>query len=318
MKTQTSLAFKGLEKDVFQLSTNTSPKEKLSIHEKIGIEFGQDLKTLVNAKKATPEEIQLLIEKHLGTDNVKVLPITEHPRKKQSHEEHSVCATTKPNYDENLNLIDIQVYLPEIDYSNKQRVLDFVDKTAHEITHVSQFINSDYVSPHYNPSIEGRCMNHVQKYIVDRFMDKGILDCYKTFTKEANFYGRTPGDYDKFLDTPTNKISEEKIREILYFGKNKETQNLVINMIFDRLFESRLKQMNYEQDPYVIAIINKNGGYEKFKTLIKKVCVTCFKDEREAYNVGNIMRKDLNGINGQQTYVDVIPTLLDMYVTALS
>ena len=97
-------------------------------------------------------------------------------------------------------------------------------------------------------------------------------------------------DYDKFMDTVTDKVTPEKLGEIMKFGKDTATQKQTINAIFDLIFDETLKGMQYEKDPNALATIQKYGGMEAFKSQIKSICVKALKDEQEAYNTGNIMR----------------------------
>lgn len=75
--------------------------------------------------------------------------------------------------------------------------------------------------------------------------------------------------------------------------------------------------MQYEKDPNALATIQIYGGMDGFKAKIKSICAKSLKDEQEAYNAGNLMRKELNGVSGKQTYNDLIHTLMGMYSEAL-
>jgi hypothetical protein len=76
--------------------------------------------------------------------------------------------------------------------------------------------------------------------------------------------------------------------------------------------------MQYEKDPVALSVVQKFGGVDGFKAQVKLICVKALKDEQEAYNTGNIMRKELNGVADKQTYNDLISTLMGMYSQALS
>ena len=85
-----------------------------------------------------------------------------------------------------------------------------------------------------------------------------------------------------------------------------------------QIFDETLKGMQYEKDPVALSVIQKFGGVDGFKAQVKSICAKALKDEQEAYNTGNIMRKQINGVADKQTYNDLISTLMGMYSQALS
>ena len=318
---QSQVAFNGLEQDTFTPSVKpvlTTVQPKLSSNEQLALAFGKDLNALVEAKNATASEIQKLIQKHLGVDNVKIHSMSEYQQPNRPGIEMKKAAVTRPNYDATGKLINIDVFIPDVDYNNKNEVLAFLDKTTHEITHVIQYTKSKEVMPHYAPTPEARFMNFIQKRITDRLTDKGVTDSAVAYIKEANYPLNNTDDYDRFMDSVTDKVTTEKLGEIMKFGKDPATQKQTINAIFDLIFDETLKGMQYEKDPNALATIQKYGGMEGFKSQIKAICVKSLKDEQEAYNAGNIMRKEMNGVAGKQTYNDLISTLMGMYSQALS
>lgn len=318
---QQQVAFKGLERDTFTPSVKpvtTTVQPQLSENEQLALAFGKDLNVLVESKNATAGEIQKLIQKHLGVDNVKIRSMSEYQQPNRPGVDMKKAAVTRPNYDTNGNLISIEVFIPDVDYNNKNEVLAFLDKTTHEMTHVIQYTKTKEVMPHYAPTPEARFMNFIQKRITDRLTDKGVTDSAVAYIKEAKYPLNTTEDYDKFMDLPTNKVTPERLGEIMKFGKDSVTQKQTINAIFDLIFEETLKGMQYEKDPNALATIQKYGGMEAFKSQIKSICAKSLKDEQEAYNAGNIMRKEMNGVAGKQTYNDLISTLMGMYSQALS
>ena len=313
-----SIAFRGLEKDVVSFSSKPVELNELSQNEKLALEFGKDLKVLVDSKNATAVEIQKLIQKHLGAGNVKIHSMSEYQQPNRPGIEMKKAAVTRPNYDVTGKLINIDVFIPDVDYNNKNEVLAFLDKTTHEITHVIQYTKSKEFLPHYAPTPEARFMNFIQKRITDRLTDKGVTDCAVAYIKEANYPLKDTTDYDRFMDSVTDKVAPEKLGEIMKFGKDAVSQKQTINAVFDLIFDETLKGMQYEKDPNALATIQKYGGMENFKAQIKAICVKSLKDEQEAYNAGNIMRKEVNGVAGKQTYNDLISTLMGMYSQALS
>ncbi len=318
---QQQVAFKGLERDTFTPSVKpatTTAQPQLSGNEQLALAFGKDLKALVDAKNATADEVQKLIHKHLGVDNVKIRSMSEYQQPNRPGVDMKKAAVTRPNYDTNGNLISIEVFIPDVDYNNKNEVLAFLDKTTHEMTHVIQYTKTKEVMPHCAPTPEARFMNFIQKRITDRLTDKGVTDSAVAYIKEANYPLNNTDDYDKFMDSVTDKVTPEKLGEFMKFGKDPVTQKQTINAIFDLIFEETLKGMQYEKDPNALATIQKYGGMEKFKAQIKSICVKSLKDEQEAYNAGNIMRKEMNGVADKQTYNDLISTLMGMYSQALS
>ena len=318
---QPQVAFKGLEQDTFTPSVKpvvTTVQPQLSENEQKALAFGKDLKALVESKNATAGEIQKLIQKHLGLDNVKIRSMSEYQQPNRPGVEMKKAAVTRPNYDTNGNLISIEVFIPDVDYNNKNEVLAFLDKTTHEMTHVIQYTKTKEVMPHYAPTPEARFMNFIQKRITDRLTDKGVTDSAVAYIKEAKYPLNNTDDYDKFMDLPTDKVTPERLGEIMKFGKDSASQKQTINAIFDLIFDETLKGMQYEKDPNALATIQKYGGMEAFKSQIKSICAKSLKDEQEAYNAGNIMRKEMNGVAGKQTYNDLISTLMGMYSQALS
>lgn len=318
---QPQVAFKGLEQDTFTPSVKpvvTTVQPQLSENEQKALAFGKDLKALVESKNATASEIQKLIQNHLGLDNVKIRSMSEYQQPNRPGVEMKKAAVTRPNFDVNGKLINVEVFIPDVDYNNKNEVLAFLDKTTHEITHVIQYTKTKEVMPHYAPTPEARFMNFIQKCITDRLTDKGVTDSAVAYIKEAKYPLNTTEDYDKFMDLPTDKVTPERLGEIMKFGKDSASQKQTINAIFDLIFDETLKGMQYEKDPNALATIQKYGGMEAFKSQIKSICAKSLKDEQEAYNAGNIMRKEINGVAGKQTYNDLISTLMGMYSQALS
>ncbi|MBR6722456.1 hypothetical protein IKL64_03275 [bacterium] len=318
---QPQVAFKGLEQDTFTPSVkpvSTTVQPQLSENEQKALAFGKDLNVLVESKNATASEIQKLIQKHLGLDNVKIRSMSEYQQPNRPGVEMKKAAVTRPNFDVNGKLINVEVFIPDVDYNNKNEVLAFLDKTTHEITHVIQYTKTKEVMPHYAPTPEARFMNFIQKRITDRLTDKGVTDSAVAYIKEANYPLNTTEDYDKFMDLPTDKVTPERLGEIMKFGKDSASQKQTINAIFDLIFDETLKGMQYEKDPNALATIQKYGGMEAFKSQIKSICAKSLKDEQEAYNAGNIMRKEMNGVADKQTYNDLISTLMGMYSQALS
>ncbi len=321
LQTSKPVAFKGLEQDVFTPSvkpaTNVS-QPQLSANENLALAFGKDLKALVDSKNATATEIQKLIQKHIGLDNVKIHSMSEYQATARPGVAMQKAAVTRPNFDANSKLTNIDVFIPDVNYNDQNEVLAFVDKTTHEITHVIQYTKSNEVLPHYAATPEARFINFVQKRITDRLTDKGVTDSAVAFIKEANYQLKDTKDYDKFMDSVTDKVTPEKLGEIMKFGKDSASQKQTINAIFDLIFDETLKGMQYEKDPVALSVVQKFGGVDGFKAQVKSICVKALKDEQEAYNTGNIMRKELNGVADKQTYNDLISTLMGMYSQALS
>ena len=161
-------------------------------------------------------------------------------------------------------------------------------------------------------------MNFIQKRITDRLTDKGVTDTAVALIEEAKYPINNTTDFDNFMDLPTDKISPEKIGKIMKFGENAESQKQTINAIFDVIFDETLKMMQYEKDPNARMTIQIYGGMDEFKAKIKSICADTLKNEQEAYNAGNLMRKEINGVGDKQTYNDLISILMGMYSQALS
>ena len=281
-----------------------------------GLDFGEDLAELIKNKNATPKSIQKLVNKHFKTDNIYVHSMSEYENFGPTgvNKAHK-AATTRATFNDYCELEKLDIFLPEVDYNNPEAVLEYLDKTCHEFTHAAQMLGNKEKLEYFSPSIEGRLLNYIQKVITDKFTDKLVVDSATAFIKESKTPVKTISDYNKFMDSPAENITREKIGEILKLGKDDKTQKENINKIFDIVFDSLIQKM--ERDPNVFNAAQTYGGIEGLKNRIKFFCHNSFKNEEEAYKAGQIMRQEINGTSGKTTNNDMIHIIMGMCADAL-
>lgn len=303
-------------KDVFELSFKGVAETDLTENEIIGRDFGKDLIKLVDNKNATPEEVQKLIDKYIHYDNVKIYSLSDYRYPNgEPLKDDTRAAITCPKFDENGNLKSIALFIPKVDYNDKHSVLEFIDKTTHEVTHIAQFTKNPH-NEDYARTDEKMFMNFVKKRITDRLTDKGVVDTTIALLKSNGEKVLTIDDYDKFMDRE-GQINPLQIGEYLHFGKDEKTQEAFINSIYDLLYDDLLNAMRYKNDPTIMNAIKKYDGYDGLKNKIKEMCAQSFIDEKEAYLAGNLARKEYNGVKAEQTNYDLINILMGMYAKAL-
>lgn len=279
------------------------------------LDFGEDLTDLVKNKNATPEEIQKLVQKHFNNDNIRIHGMSEYDG--MGINAKGKAATTRPFFNEEGKLETIDIFVPDLDYNDANAVMEFISKTTHEMTHVSQFIAKDGSNAEYlKPTMEGRCLNYIQKIITDRYTEKLPMDVIKALFKEDGFIPKSAEDVNKFFDRPNSDLSLERIGEITQLGRDEMSQKRNINIIFDVLFDPMMEQMA-PRDPNVQSLISKHGGYEGFKSEMKRICAETFKNEQEAYRAEEIMRQELSGNAGKDTNYGVIHKIMGICAEAL-
>ena len=279
------------------------------------LDFGEDLTDLVNGKNATPEEIQKLVQKHFKNDNIHIHGMSEYDG--MGINAKGKAATTRPFFNENGKLEKIDIYVPDLDYGDSNAVMEFISKTTHEMTHVSQFIAKDGSNAELlKPTMEGRCLNYIQKVITDRYTEKLPMDMLKSLFKEEGFVPRTAEDVNKFFDRPNSDLSLEKIGEVTKLGTDEASRKQNVNIIFDVLFDPMMEQMA-PRDPNVQSLIRKHGGYEGFKAEMKRICAETFKNEQEAYRAEEMMRQELSGNVGKDTNYGIIHKIMGICADSL-
>lgn len=323
------LSLNGPDKDTVEISFRSTPNlnsvnvdetaKTILSNKEIGIRFGEDLIKLVENKNVSPSEVNKLIQKYIPYDNIKIHPMSEYRDTQGRPSVNSTrAAVTRPSFDGNGNIEKIDIFIPEVDYTDKHAMLEFLDKTSHEVTHIAQFVNlAESEKENYAKNNETQFMNFVQKHITDRLTDKGVTDANVKLIKDSDEKPATINEYDDFMDKAGN-ISSERIGEYLGFGKDSSSQKFIINQIFDMLYDDMLNKMNYKNDPTILNAIKKYGSYEGLRDKIRQLCAKAFVSEQEAYEVGNIIRKKYNGITAPQTNNDLINILMGMYAQALT
>lgn len=285
----------------------------------IGVNFGEDLTKLVQEGRVNPEELQKLVQKHLHTDKVEIHSMSDyHKHGPVGVNAEKKAATTRAHFTEDGKFERLELFIPDLKYSSKDDILEYIDKATHEITHAAQFIaNKDTPMEHYASSVEGRLLNYIQKIITDQFIGKMVTDTQKGYMSKAGIeIFENMAEYNKFMDSTTDSVSRGNIGEILKLGADEVSQKQSINGIYNLLFDSLMKNM--QNDPNLQYAVEKAGGYEEFSQLIKKLCVHTFRNEEEAYRTAQVMRQQLNGTVNETTHNDLIHTIMGMCADALS
>ncbi len=285
----------------------------------IGIDFGEDLTILVQEGRVTPEELQKLVQKHLHTDKVEIHSMSDYAKHGPvGVNAEKKAATTRAHFTEDGKFERLELFIPDLKYGSKDDIIEYIDKATHEITHAAQFLASkDTPMEHYASSVEGRLLNYIQKVITDKFIGKMVTDTQKGYMAESGIkIFENMAEYNKFMDSPTNNISIEKIGKILKIGSDEVSQKENITQIYNLIFDSMMQQMS--NDPNLKHAIQKAGGYEEFSQLIKKLCIHTFRNEEEAYRTAQVMRQQLNGTVKETTYNDLIHTIMGMCANGLS
>ena len=284
----------------------------------LGIDFGEDLTRLVQEGKVTPEDVQNLAQKHLQTDKVRIHSMSDyHKFGPVGVNADKKAATTRAHFSEDGKFVGLDIFVPDLNTGSKDEILEFIDKTAHEITHAAQFLAmKDAPLEHYASNIEGKLLNYLQKVITDQFIGKMVADAQRGYISKAGIDGfANVTEYFRFMDSPATNISREIIGEFLSIGRNSTEQSKNIKSIYDFLFTNLTKQMH--NDPNLLALMQKKGGYNELKEFVKDLCVHTFKNEEEAYRAGQIMRQQINGTVNETTYNDLIHTVMGMCADAL-
>ena len=285
----------------------------------IGINFGEDLTKLVQEGRVTPEELQKLVQKHLHTDKIEIHSMSDYYKHGPAGvNAEKKAATTRAHFTEDGKFEKLELFIPDLKYGSKDDILEYIDRATHEITHAAQFLaTKDTPMEHYASSIDGKLLNYMQKMITDQFIGKMVTDTQKGYMSKAGIeIFENMAEYNKFMDSTTTNISRENIGEILKLGSDAESQKQTINEIYNIIFQSMTQKMH--NDPNLLYLMQKAGGYEEFSNLIKKLCAHTFRNEEEAYRTAQVMRQQLNGTVNETTYNDLIHTIMGMCADALS
>ena len=228
------------------------------------------------------------------------------------------AATTRAHFTEDGKFERLELFIPDLKYSSKDDILEYIDKATHEITHAAQFIaNKDTPMEHYASSIEGRLLNYIQKIITDQFIGKMVTDTQKGYMSKAGIeIFENMAEYNKFMDSTTDAVTRKNIGQILKLGADEASQKQSIDDIYNLLFNSLMRNM--QNDPNLHDAVQKAGGYEEFSQLIKKLCVHTLRNEEEAYRTAQVMRQQINGTVNETTYNDLIHTIMGMCADSLS
>ena len=285
----------------------------------IGVNFGEDLTKLVQEGRVSPEELQKLVQKHLHTDKVEIHSMSDyHNHGPVGVNAEKKAATTRAHFTEDGKFERLELFIPDLKYSSKDDILEYIDKATHEITHAAQFIaNKDTPMEHYASSIEGRLLNYIQKIITDQFIGKMVTDTQKGYMSKAGIeIFENMAEYNKFMDSTTDAVTRKNIGQILKLGADEASQKQSIDDIYNLLFNSLMRNM--QNDPNLHDAVQKAGGYEEFSQLIKKLCVHTLRNEEEAYRTAQVMRQQINGTVNETTYNDLIHTIMGMCADSLS
>lgn len=278
-----------------------------------GIDIAEEVFCLIQNGNSTYNSTKKIISEHFPNLEINVHPMSEYDNPAGTKNQN-LAAVVRPSYDKNVQLKKVDLFLPEIDSKNEQKLIEYLDKLAHEFTHINQSIRREASDSEYlKPTMSGKFMFYVQKKLLDKFTDNMVTHTAISLIKETGTKLETPDDFNKFMDSPiTIEMSENKIAEILGLGINPTEQKKQMISIFNEAFDSLLETMHYESDPIIVDTIYRYGGYEKLRETIRQICAESFKNEEEAYIAGQIVRQNLNGTTNCRTYNDLIHIVMGL------
>ena len=302
-----------LNKILEDFKIKTPRSANLSENINIGLDFGEDMVTLIKGKTLTPESMQKLVEKHFNTDKIQIRSMAEYdgPSSKKM-----VAAVTRPTFNEAGLLEKMEIFIPEVNYSNTYSMIDYAAKTTHEITHASQFLKLEEPMNYMMPSTDAKLMNFIQKRITDFFTDQMGSKALKGLMAEKNM--TSFNSYDElyaFYDSATQSVTRSNLGKILKIGSEPAVQKQNINEIFNMIFDDIAGK--FHGNPDMRTCLDNYGGYEGFRGEIKRICADSFKQEVEAYKAEQMLRQELTGTVGTTTNYDFIHTIMGILSDSL-
>ena len=189
----------------------------------------------------------------------------------------------------------------------------YVENLTHEITHAMQFAEDKEIRLNRKKAPEGQFYNFYQQNTANILINTLVPQTLVEIAKQNKIEMNSLDDYEKFLESPSEGISDETIKNI--YSKHCSFQEY-INTGFDMAMEDLMQKMQVENDVLAQNLIEGAGGVDKFKAKIKTMVVHTLRMEEEAYKAGSTARKAVRNFTGKD-YNDTIPQLIGLVADAL-
>ncbi len=277
--------------------------------------FSNELIRLVEKQQVTPQKIQQSVTKYLPNVDVKIISMDEYTEFGLNNKK-TVAAATRPKYNAKGELQKLEIYIPNIDYNDKNSQLEFIEKLTHEITHAIQFVEDKEIQEHHKNTPEGNFYNYFQQNISNMLIDVLVQKTLVNIARDKNIEMHTIDDYNKFIESENPNVDEDEIMRLAGY-KNKDDYNNYIKVGYNVFIEELMNNTQVVKDPFALGIINKCGGVEEFKEKIKEMVANTLQTEQEAYQAGNNARKTARNFQGEN-YNDVIPMVIGLAADALN
>ncbi len=289
------------------------PIENIPRETKVKI-FSNELIRLVDNKQVNAQKIQQSVKKYLPNVDVKIISMDDYTEFGLNNKKR-VAAATRPVFDKNGKLQKLEIFIPNIDYGDKNSKLAFIEYVVHEIIHAMQYAEDKETRIQHANTKEGHFYNFFQQNISNMLTDILVQKALVSIAREKKLEIHSLDDYNDFINSPMNDIDENKIMEINGYD-NKEKFNEYINAGFEVFIKELMTNLQITKDPFAMKIIDEAGGLEGFKNKVREMTVYTLLKEQEAYTAGNNARKTACGFNGEN-YNDIIPLIAGMSAEAL-
>lgn len=274
--------------------------------------FANELIRLVNKKQAIPSKIDTALGKYLPNTKIKLVSMDSYDEF-GINTKKNIAAATRPIYDEKGVLQGIKIFIPEIEYGDKFSENKYVENLTHEITHAMQFAEDKEIRLNRKKAPEGQFYNFYQQNTANILINTLVPQTLVEIAKQNKIEMNSLDDYEKFLESPSEGVSDETIKNI--YSKHCSFQEY-INTGFDMAMEDLMQKMQVENDVLAQNLIEGAGGVDKFKAKIKTMVVHTLRMEEEAYKAGSTARKAARNFTGED-YNDTIPHLIGLVADAL-
>ncbi len=290
------------------------PVDNVPIKTKAKI-FSNELIRLVEKQQVTPQKIQQSVTKYLPNVDVKIVSMDEY-NEFGINNKKTVAAATRPKYNAKGELQRLEIYIPNIDYNDKNSQLEFIEKLTHEITHAIQFVEDKEIRENHKNTPEGNFYNYFQQNISNMMTDLLVQKTLVNIARDKNVEMHNIEDYNRFMESENSDIDEDDIIKLAGY-KDTNDYNKYVEAGYNVLIEELMRNTQVTKDPIALNIINKCGGTEQFKEKIKAMVANTLQTEQEAYQAGNNARKTAQNFQGQN-YYDVIPMVIGMAAESLT
>lgn len=299
--------WKSAEADSFEQSSI----EGIPIETKAKI-FSNELIRLVGKKQASTAKIDAALRKYLPNIKVQLISMEDYDEF-GINTKKNVSAATRPLYDEEGKLLGLKIYIPEIEYGNKLSENKYIENLTHEITHAMQFAEDEEVHLNRKKTPEGQFYNFYQQNVSNMLINTLVPQTLVELAKKNKIEMMSLEDYDKYLEAPSEEISDKEIKSL--YEKHGSFERY-INAGFEVSLENLMQKMQVENDVIAKKIINEAGGLDAFKVKVKQMVIHSLRMEEEAYKAGCQARKSARGFSGRD-YNDAIPHLIGLVADAL-